>query len=652
MLPSSLPAPLVSIVIPAFNKWAFTKRCLESLRQHAHAGGCEIIVVDDASSDETAAGLAAFPDVRTLRNAQNLGFARSVNAGVRLALGKYLLLLNNDTQAQAPFLPAMLAVLQRVPQAAAVGCKLVFPDGSIQHGGVGFSYAGPDPITVFHVDHGQRTATFAQALAVSAVTAACMLLRPEVFWQVGGLDEGYLNGHEDVDLCLKLREAGHLIVYLPSVQLVHHESVSEGRFDASWVNLDRFGARWIGRFHAFDVDFRKTVPVAPVDAARGGVLVVVPVADAYGTVAACLESVMYTTGPQDEVVIVDDHATGATQAFLRTFAAAHPQVKFVAADCHGFIPAAVQGLGVGQKRWAAVLAPNMKAAPGWLDRLVAHGHASPGNHMISAAWGDPTGLPLLDLIHPPVDPDPVRFHGAPTAPGDLQVHVPVAMPLVFGDRMALHSALNSYGSLHTLQAVRANDVRAFALDAPMQPTFARDDYLTACVRTDVLTLSEHLPRYASVAEALSARDNHDFVCLIEPGVWLPKGVPVVATLLAALLAAPDFAAVAPTLPLGSGPQRNGRGLYVDAAGLQAFGENHALRHTGTLVAVPLLETAMLVLRKPVFAAWAQTARTSKSLAEIVEAKLMKLGVAFAAYVHHEARRGLPMHGATDACSQP
>ena len=103
-------APTVSVIIPVFNKWEYTRQCLQRLAENTTDVDHEVIVVDNGSSDGTAEGMAAWPDVnvRYQRNAENLGFARAVNQGARLGRGRYLMFLNNDTEPQRGWLSAMV----------------------------------------------------------------------------------------------------------------------------------------------------------------------------------------------------------------------------------------------------------------------------------------------------------------------------------------------------------------------------------------------------------------------------------------------------------------------------------------------------------------------------------------------------------------
>ncbi len=134
--------PRVSIVIPVYNKIAYTSACLRSLAEHAGAIPFEVVVVDDGSSDRTQERLADVEGIRVLRNAENLGFIGSCNAGAAAANGELVLFLNNDTRVTAGWLEALVRCLDEAPNAGLVGAKLIYPDGRLQEaGGIVFNDA-------------------------------------------------------------------------------------------------------------------------------------------------------------------------------------------------------------------------------------------------------------------------------------------------------------------------------------------------------------------------------------------------------------------------------------------------------------------------------------------------------------------------------
>ncbi len=194
-----------SILIPVFNKAQLTQNCLQSLAATTDPQRGEIIVIDNGSTDETAQTVAQFAGVRVIRNDSNLGFAAANNQGARAARGRFLVLLNNDTQALEGWMAAMLAAAQ-APHVGVVGARLLFPDGRLQHGGVVAmpSLFGPSAFTMVHDLYGARgdDPRALQSRECQAVTGACMLTPRELYSRLGGLDECYANGLEDVRLLL------------------------------------------------------------------------------------------------------------------------------------------------------------------------------------------------------------------------------------------------------------------------------------------------------------------------------------------------------------------------------------------------------------------------------------------------------------------
>jgi GT2 family glycosyltransferase len=157
-------------------------------------------------------------------------FSRINNYAVERTTGRYLLFLNNDTEVLVPdWIEAMVEQAQR-PSVGAVGAKLLYPDGTIQHAGVVLRIGGVAGHSHKYVD-GAAHGYFNMLRTVnnySAVTGACMMIRRDVFEAAGGFDEALAVAFNDVDLCLRLRAAGLYNVYLPHVVLYHHESKSRG----------------------------------------------------------------------------------------------------------------------------------------------------------------------------------------------------------------------------------------------------------------------------------------------------------------------------------------------------------------------------------------------------------------------------------------
>ncbi|GAB1392834.1 hypothetical protein MASR1M60_09970 [Rhodocyclaceae bacterium] len=216
-------SPKISFVVPLFNHLAETREMLASLQASLPEGlDYEIILADDASTDDTAAWLKTQrdPRIKVLVSETNRGYATTNNAGVRLAKGEILGLLNNDLLFDPGWLEPMLTVLQSPELKAGLVGNVQYrvADGAVDHAGVALIPEGQ-----FH--HVQTLPNKPHVKAL-AVTGACMLLRKADFEAVGGFDENFVNGCEDLDLCLKLRAAGNEIYLASESRIRHHVSLS------------------------------------------------------------------------------------------------------------------------------------------------------------------------------------------------------------------------------------------------------------------------------------------------------------------------------------------------------------------------------------------------------------------------------------------
>ena len=244
--------PLASVIIPLFNNVALTRACLQALVAATPEHMYEVVLVDNASTDGTGDLLDELDgDVTIIRNPVNKGFATACNQGAAAARGEYYVFLNNDTEPLRGWLEPLTGTADGNPRVGAVGSKLLFPDGTLQHAGV---IIVDNQVHGFlegrHRWYGEPADTEGADVAgvVKAVTAAAMLVRPAAFRQVGGFDASYWNGNEDIDMCLKMAAAGWGVVYQPASRVVHHESVSgPERWTKCVENMQLFRRRWYGR---------------------------------------------------------------------------------------------------------------------------------------------------------------------------------------------------------------------------------------------------------------------------------------------------------------------------------------------------------------------------------------------------------------------
>jgi GT2 family glycosyltransferase len=233
----------VDVVIPVHGNWHLTQRCLDSLRDR-DACVTGVIVVDDASPDESAARLRERSDVRTISLAANAGFAAAVNAGAALARADAVFFLNNDTIVSPGAIARLADALQSDDTIGAVGPKLLYPDETIQSA----ACALMDRLTTWHLYH-HLDAALPQANVAGDfpyLTGGALMVRTELLRGLGGFDEAYVNGAEDVDLCLRIWQRGFRVRYVPESEIFHFEGASRGKRHDDTGNLNRLRTRWSG----------------------------------------------------------------------------------------------------------------------------------------------------------------------------------------------------------------------------------------------------------------------------------------------------------------------------------------------------------------------------------------------------------------------
>ena len=260
--------PKVSILIPNCEHLDDLKTCLNSIFSKTTWPNYEIVIVENNSSSPEV-----FDYYKKLQKERNnvrvvtwkgtFNYSAINNFGAKYCEGEYLLLLNNDVEVISPdWVQEMLMYAQR-SDVGAVGAKLYYPDGTIQHAGIGLAImtlAGHYFRGVSH-DHTGYMGRLIYAQDVSAVTGACMMIRRDVWEQVNGLDEEYAVAFNDVDLCMRIRQAGYLIVWTPFAELYHYESKSRGIEDTPEKQrrfaseVTRFQQRWKKELEAGDPYF-------------------------------------------------------------------------------------------------------------------------------------------------------------------------------------------------------------------------------------------------------------------------------------------------------------------------------------------------------------------------------------------------------------
>ncbi|WP_406827635.1 glycosyltransferase [Microbulbifer sp. ARAS458-1] len=219
--------PLVSIIIPVYNQYPTTLSCLQSVLAHTSDIPYEVIIADDRSSDITESIGDRIKNIRVVRNDVNLGFLKNCNNAARFAEGRYLVLLNNDTNPQPGWLQSLLDVVSTQKNVGLVGPKLLFEDGVLQEaGGIIWRDASG-----WNYGRGQNPdlPEFNYVRDVDYISGACVLLEKGLWDELGGFDERFCPAYyEDTDLAFEIRARGLRTVYQPASKVVHFEGVSHG----------------------------------------------------------------------------------------------------------------------------------------------------------------------------------------------------------------------------------------------------------------------------------------------------------------------------------------------------------------------------------------------------------------------------------------
>ncbi len=231
-----------SVVIPVWNGAPVVSTCLDALFTHSGDELLEVICVDNASRDESAALIAHhYPRARLIRQPVNLGFAGGVNAGIDAAQGDVFVLLNQDCVVQPGWLAALLRALETHPEFGIAGCTLFNPDGTLNHAGARISR--PDAYGIHLTDMGDG-----QPRRADYVTGAVFAIRSQTWNEVGRFDEGYYPAYyEECDYCYRARRKGIETAYVPAAQVKHLLSSREWQTDPvkSWATQHRSRYRFV-----------------------------------------------------------------------------------------------------------------------------------------------------------------------------------------------------------------------------------------------------------------------------------------------------------------------------------------------------------------------------------------------------------------------
>ena len=264
----------ISVVIPSKDQWETLKACLDSIREKTTYPDYEIIVVENNSREpetfEYYKTIDGKDNIRVITWDKPFNYSAINNFGIRHASGQYVICLNNDIQViTGGWMEELLGVCQR-EEVGVVGAKLYYPDDTIQHAGIVVGIGGIAG-SLFVGMKRERSGYLHKASLMqdlSAVTAACMMVKKKAFEEAGGFEEKLAVAFNDVDLCLKIREKGYLVVYDPYVEMYHYESKTRGREDTKEKvrrfqgEIEYMRTRWIGILKEGDPCYNKNLSLS------------------------------------------------------------------------------------------------------------------------------------------------------------------------------------------------------------------------------------------------------------------------------------------------------------------------------------------------------------------------------------------------------
>lgn len=241
--------PEVSIIIPVFNQIKLVVESLLSIVQNTETIEYEVIIVDDASIEESANILLDIKNLVYIKNDINLGFIETCNRGARIARGNYVVFLNNDVQVCKDWLRHLLETIKSDDTVGVVGPKIIFPEGRLQEAGALLRADGR--VRMIGLYSNPKQERFNYVREVEYCSGVCMLLKRQYFLDIGGFNTDYRPAYcEDVDLCFRIRKDGYRIIYNPSSVIVHHLSSTTNLMDDNYKhkyairNTQRFVENW------------------------------------------------------------------------------------------------------------------------------------------------------------------------------------------------------------------------------------------------------------------------------------------------------------------------------------------------------------------------------------------------------------------------
>lgn len=253
---------LVSIIIPNKEHKADLKRCIDSIEEKTTYENYEIIVVENGSDSEEIKDyyekISKKNNIKICKWNEGFNFSAINNFGSKYAKGKYILLLNNDVEIISEKWIEEMLMYAQMPEIGAVGSMLYYPDDTVQHAGVILGIGGVAGHSHKHLKASQKgyNERMLYTQELSAVTAACMMTRKDIYKEVGGLDEKFEVAFNDIDFCMKVKQKGYGVVFTPYSKLYHYESISRG-YETTQAKENRFRSETERFLEKWDVELKK-----------------------------------------------------------------------------------------------------------------------------------------------------------------------------------------------------------------------------------------------------------------------------------------------------------------------------------------------------------------------------------------------------------
>ena len=425
--PHSSQRPRVSIILAAGDEPGQLRDCLETLWAHTPGESMEILVVHDAAAG-LEASLRAEADagrITPIAAEPDTSWPRACNLGAASARGRHLLFLRPGLRMSENWLPPLVRVLEDDPHAGAVAGLHLSTDGTIRHAGAALMLRDTDTGPVLDPNplwRGRPADAFAANTPqiLNALGGSGLLVRSRAFFQVVGFDKDYEDAAADIDLCLKLGEAGWRLVYRPESRAVAHGEPH----DPGEEGLRRLDARWRERVHPdYYVNLQGEASPAPDFSIRAyasprmrwahaaaepgepsRASIVILTHNVRPLIERCLDSVLTHTDPRHEILVVDNASTDGTIEWLNVLVGREPRVRVIY-NQENLGVAAGNNVGLAQAKGdhLVLLNPDTVVVAGWLERLIACAEAHPQAGVVGPMSNSVTGAQKLPKIG--YDPD-------------------------------------------------------------------------------------------------------------------------------------------------------------------------------------------------------------------------------------------------------